>query len=98
MTVVKKTVAIHPIMDEYIRKIWAILIGQGYDASYSTALNYMVLGQILFVTHNEIPESVNKDLNLFLRDEKSIEELNLEDFSHNVDELIEKRDRLNDLK
>ena len=98
MPVVKKTVALHPIMDGYIRKMWAILIEEGYDASYSTAINYMLLCQILTVTEQGIPKKIRDDLNSFLEDEDSIQELNIEDFGQKVDELVEKRNRSKGLK
>ena len=40
---VKKTVVLHPMMDKYVRKTWAILIENDYDATYSMALNFMIL-------------------------------------------------------
>ena len=98
MPVVKKTVALHPIMDNYIRKMWATLIEDGYDASYSTAVNYMLLCQILTVVEQGIPKKVRNDLNSFLDDEGSIQELNIEDFGAKVDELVEKRDKTKNLK
>lgn len=78
--IVKKTVAIHPVMDSFIRKMWAILIENGYDASYSTALNYMLLGHIRSVQERGLDEVVVHDLNDFLRDEKTISELDLADY------------------
>lgn len=45
--VVKKTVALNPIMDLYVRKTWAMMIEEGYDATYSTALNFMLLISIV---------------------------------------------------
>lgn len=98
MSVVKKTVALHPIMDNYVRKMWAILIEDGYDASYSTAINYMLLCQMMTVIEKGIPKKVRDDLNSFLEDEDSIQELNIEDFGTRVDELVEKRDRTKNLK
>ena len=98
MPVVKKTVALHPIMDGYIRKMWAILIEEGYDASYSTAITYMLLCQILTVTEQGIPKKIRDDLNSFLEDEDSIQELNIEDFGQKIDELVEKRNRSKGLK
>lgn len=98
MPVVKKTIAINPILDDYVRKTWAILIEDGYDASYSTALNYMLLCQILTVAEKGIPKKVRDDLNSFLADESSIDELNIEDFGQKIDELIEKRNRFKNLK
>ena len=44
---VKKTVVLDPLMDEYVRKTWAILIDEGYDATYSMALNFMLLATIV---------------------------------------------------
>lgn len=98
MGVVKKTVAINPILDDYVRKTWAILIEDGYDASYSTALNYMLLCQIMTVAEKGIPRKVRDDLNSFLADESSIDELNIEDFGQKIDELVEKRHRSKNLK
>lgn len=91
--IVKKTVAIHPIMDKYIRDTWAILIQAGYDASYSTALNYMLLGHIRSVSEHGIEKDVAADLSSFLEDEETIEALDLEDYSTKADELFTKRNR-----
>ncbi len=43
MTIVKKTVALHPLVDRAVRRLWARLIEAGLDASYSTALNLLVM-------------------------------------------------------
>lgn len=98
MPVVKKTVALNPIIDDYVRKTWSILIEDGYDASYSTALNYMLLCQIMTVAEKGIPRKVRDDLNSFLADESSIDELNIEDFGQKIDDLVEKRNRFKNLK
>lgn len=92
--VIKKTVAIHPIMDNYIRKMWARLIEAGYDASYSTALNYMLLEHILSVGEDGISKKVAELLNSFLEDEETVEALDLEDYAVKVDELLARRNRL----
>lgn len=46
---IKKTVAIHPFMDAYIRETWAILVKdqQVRDATYSAALNFMLLAAVM---------------------------------------------------
>jgi len=44
---VKRTVVLHPIMDKYVRRTWASLIEHGFDATYSMALNCIVLGAIM---------------------------------------------------
>jgi len=98
MPVVKKTVAIHPIMDSYIRKTWSILIENGYDATYSTALNFLLLGAILEATKEEgWSEQTRKFVWDFMEDEKTINELNLEDQLAKISEktslTIEKEER-----
>lgn len=58
--------------------MWSILVEQGYDATYSTALNYMLLDQIF--TRAGFKKQEKSDLLAnFVHDERSIEELNLED-------------------
>jgi hypothetical protein len=88
--VVKKTVAIHPVMDAFVRKTWATLIEAGYDATYSTALNFMLLTAVLEVSEKGISEKVMKILQSFLKDEKTIEELNLVDQASNIIEKLMK--------
>jgi hypothetical protein len=45
---VKRTVAIHPIMDAYVRETWSLLVKDvdGFDITYSAALNFMLLGAV----------------------------------------------------
>lgn len=93
MTVVKKTVALHPVMDQFVRKLWAMLIENGYNASYSTALNYMLLEHVRSVEEDGIAKKVNDDLGNFLADEDTISDLNLEDYTNNMDNLVDKKDR-----
>ena len=93
MTVVKKTIAIHPVMDKYIRDVWAFLIQAGYDASYSTALNYMLLEHMRSVAEHGIEKDVADELNSFLDDEKTIEELNFEEYVNKANELLSKRSK-----
>ena len=80
MPIVRKTVAIHPVVDSYIRKIWSMLVEAGYDATYSTALNFMLLGAIFeAVKEGGWSQKTRELVWSFLEDEKTISELNLED-------------------
>jgi len=80
MATIKKTVVIHPIMDSYIRKTWAILIESGKDASYSSALNFMLLATILEAQKPEgLSEEIRELIWNFVDDQKTIDELNLQD-------------------
>ena len=92
MTVVKKTVAIHPLMDSYVRKTWAILIENGKDASYSTALNFMLLATIYETTKpNGLSEETRELLWNFVEDQKTIDELNLQDLLTTLEEKIKNK-------
>lgn len=86
MTVVKRSVAIHPAIDECVRIAWATLIESGYNVTYSTALNSMLLIAILEIS--EMSEQTRKALASFLNDRKTIEELDIEDMLQTVKEKI----------
>ncbi len=89
MPVVKKTVALHPIIDGFVRKTWALLIEKGYDATYSTALNFMLLGAILeAVKEGGWSEETRELVWNFMEDRETIEELDLEDQLTNIEERI----------
>jgi siroheme synthase (precorrin-2 oxidase/ferrochelatase) len=93
MPVVKKTVALHPIMDRYIRRTWALLIEAGYDATYSTALNFILLGAVLeAIKEGGWSDETRRMLwDSFMEDRKTIEELNLEDMLTTLSERISKK-------
>ena len=84
---VKKTVVLHPMMDRYIRKTWAILIDQGNDATYSTALNWMLLATV-FEAEKEggLSQETKEMLRAFIEDQDNIKRLNLQDHLVNVKE------------
>ena len=89
MGVIKKTVVIHPIMDSYIRKTWAMLIENGKDASYSLALNFMLLAMIFEAIKPEgLTEKTRELIWNFIDDKKTINELNLQDFLMTLEEKV----------
>ena len=90
MPVIKKTVAIHPILDKYVRRTWALLVEAGYDATYSLALNFMLLGAVLEAIKEGGWSEETREMvwDSFLKDRKAIEELNLEDMLANLKEYI----------
>jgi hypothetical protein len=85
MPVVKKTVAVHPIMDRYVRKLQSILVEKGYHATYSTALNYMILFQVFDRIYGK--KRREKLLAAFLEDTKTVNEIAKEDI---ITEYLEK--------
>lgn len=82
MPVVKKTVAILPEIDDLIRKFWATMIGKGYDATYSTAINALILGGWIAPEKlkNKEWEEFFDSINSFLRDQNAANEINLGEF------------------
>lgn len=81
MTIIRKTVALHPTIDAAVRKCWAILIQNGYDATYSTAVNALILGGWIAPQYLKGDEwrKYFDNFNSFLNDEKTIEEINLKE-------------------
>jgi len=80
LKVIKKTVVIHPIMDSYIRKTWSLLVEAGYDATYSSAVNMMLLMAIMETTKKEgLTAKTRKTIWDFAADQATINTLNLQD-------------------
>jgi hypothetical protein len=89
MPVVKKTVALHPIMDGYVRKLQAILIDKGWSATYSTALNYFVLYHVFDTVYGK--KRREQLLRAFLEDTKTLGEIAKEDMVAEYIEQVRKR-------
>lgn len=80
-SLIKKSVVLHPIMDQYIRKTWALLIEAGHDATYSTALNFMLLAAIdESIKDDGLSEETRDDLWGFVNDQRTIDKLNRADY------------------
>ena len=77
---IKRTVVIHPLMDSYIRMTWSMLIEEGYDATYSSALNMMLLMATMeAIKEGGLTEETKDIIWKFAEDQKTITELNLEE-------------------
>ena len=96
--IIRKTVAIHPIMDYYVRLTQSILVqelaseGMNIDVSYSVALNYMLLWIVLAVSsegHTHDPEVLDS-LYSFLKDKDTLKKLNLTEIQEKFLETIRK--------
>ena len=65
---VKKSVSIHPILNGFVRKVWAKLVEKGYRANYSTALNFMLLMAVQLSRNVEVSEETLKALREYIND------------------------------
>src|SRR5262245_16053505 len=63
---IKRTVVLDPVVDAYVRKVWAMLIDTGADANYSTALNFVSLAIIMEA--RKAPGSLPRDTRRMLWD------------------------------
>lgn len=88
--IARKSVALHPIEDAYVRKTWAILIEAGYDASYSSTLNLMILTAVMLVANQRIDKKTEEIMRGFLKDKKTIRTINLEDLLIRFNETFKK--------
>jgi len=91
MPVVKKTVALHPIMDGYVRKLQAILIDKGWRATYSTSLNYFVLYHVFDTVYGK--KRREELLQAFLEDTRTLSEITKEDIITEYSEQMLRRIR-----
>jgi len=67
-------------MDSYIRMTWSMLIEEGYDATYSSALNMMLLMATMeAIKEGGLTEETKDIIWKFAEDQKTITELNLEE-------------------
>jgi hypothetical protein len=84
---VKKSIVLHPVMDEYVRRTWAMLIDQGYEANYSTALNFMLLAATMEGSKEDrFSEETIQALQTFLEDREVLNRLNLRESLANLRE------------
>ena len=99
MPVIKKTVAIHPVVDQYIRLTWSNLIKEGRDATYSTAMNWMLLAIIweLIQGKRELGNKTREVLRHFLDDPTAAGELNAEDYMESLKQ-FSRKDQVKSLK
>ena len=67
-------------MDSYIRKTWSLLVEAGYDATYSSAVNMMLLMAIMETAEKDgLTEKTRKTIWDFAADQTTINTLNLQD-------------------
>ena len=82
MAVIKKSIVLHPVIERAVRHAQASLIQAEppVDATYSAAVNFLLVAAVLeLVKEGGWSPDVVDDLRGFLRDRKTIEELNLHD-------------------
>ncbi len=75
-------------MDGYVRKLQAILIEKGWNATYSTALNYFVLYHVFDTIYEE--KRRDKLLRAFLKDTRTLGEIAKEDIITEYSERLRK--------
>ena len=84
--------AIHPLMDKYVRKQWTVLIEAGYNATYSSALNFMLLVAIQeAIKEGGLSKTTRDVVWNFVDDESTINELNLEDHLISLEDAVTRK-------
>ena len=91
MPAVKKSVAIHPILDNVVRGTQAGLILAGYDASYSSALNLLLLAGAYALATKLEDKELWELLSSFLNDTRTLEDLKLWENAAEIQEILMKR-------
>ncbi len=91
MAIIKKSIVLHPVIERGVREAQAALIRAEppVDATYSAAVNFLLLAALLEVGKDGgFSPEVLDDLRSFLRDRKAINELNLHDRLGSIQEVF----------
>lgn len=79
-SLIRKTVVLHPLLDDYIRRTWALLIEAGHDVTYSVATNFMLLAAVQeAIKADGLAEGTRQIVWDFLDDRETIKRLNLQE-------------------
>ena len=79
-TTIKKSVVLHPLFDELLRKTQALLIEKGFEGTYSSALNLLLLAVSLEGGNEEgFSDDTLKTIQSFLEDSQTIDKLGLQE-------------------
>jgi len=89
--IVRKTVSLHPIWDQYVRNTQAVILETGIDASYSLALNYMLLIAFNLVINQGVDEVTWEMMSSFLEDQKTLKNLNFSDLTIKYEEALKEK-------
>ena len=76
---VKKTVVLDAELEWYVRKTWAILIESGVseEPTYSTALNFMLLGLVVEASRDDgLSQEARESMWSFAEDRATVNRLN----------------------
>jgi hypothetical protein len=82
MAIIKKSVVLHPLIERFVRETQALLIRAEppVDATYSAALNFLLLSGIHeALKPGGLTQETRDTIWDFVRDRETIEELNLHD-------------------
>jgi len=86
---VKRSVVIHPLAHKCIQNLRSIVLEKGIDLSYSAAINAFVIGQVCMTSYDR-----DEGLRImwdFMRDEKTIKEINEKDAMEQWKEKMRKK-------
>ncbi len=86
---VRRTVVLDSKLDACVREAWAELLGRGYEATYSMALNFMLVGHYAQATRPEgLVEEARGMMWNFAADRITTRHLNIQDHLARVAELM----------
>jgi hypothetical protein len=89
---IKKTVVIPEVIDKAIRTTWSMLIERGYDASFSSAMNMMLLSAIIQAKDGFTDEALETAWD-FIEDQSTLNAIKIEESLAVIREHYLKMDR-----
>ena len=88
----KKTVVLHPLIEQFVRQTQGILINADVEGTYSAAVNFMLLGFVMAASESDLPPEAMETVWSFARDARTIEEINLRERMHQLQSVFQPRE------
>ena len=87
----KKTVVLHPLIEQFVRQTQGILINADVEGTYSAAVNFMLLGFVMAASEDQGPApQVMETIWSFAHDSKTIDEINLRERMHLIQTVFQR--------
>ena len=84
---IRKTVVLHPLMNDYVQRTWSLLIESGHEVTYSVALNFMLLTAIReAIKEDGLSEETRVAIWNFIEDRETVKRRTLDEQLHRLRE------------
>jgi hypothetical protein len=77
---IRRTVVLHSAVDACVRKAWQVLIDAGFEATYSMAVNFMLVGHAIEASQPQgLSDEARASMWDFAADRETVRHVNIQD-------------------